>query len=344
MKAIMKVEMNRRWLTGLIILLLSICATVYFSLKFPRQHKSIKPKLIKKNSSYFLPITIKGFSSANIPYTTVSIENQTVIVQIDLGYAGYFALPSQVINNLNKKKFLGKEASYGIKGKDREYCIYEVEKISTESISFCPMLADELTEEIQDDMHLGGERSKDDTGIVGWRLFERFNLLVDCKNSIIALCDGLEMLKKRGYPVELFTCVPLLLDQRWVEFEAETEEGLLRCVLDTGCTYNLLNKDPQDPSNSHMIINPNNRDEYLRLNPENKNLLVFDHKDTKELSIFNIGSEPFGPMTFDRIKSPMPVEAILGMEFFENTLVFIDFENQKIYFYAYSEKKDVSID
>ncbi|MES2345475.1 MAG: hypothetical protein V4494_06025 [Chlamydiota bacterium] len=139
----------------------------------------------------------------------MSIEDQTFIAQIDLGYAGYFALSTNIINNLHKKKFLGRKASFGIKGKDREYSVYEVEKISTENVSFYPVLADELTQEIQEDMHLGGEMTKDDTGILGWRLFQRFNVLIDCKNSIIALCDDLEMLKKRGYSVECFTCVPL---------------------------------------------------------------------------------------------------------------------------------------
>jgi len=104
----------------------------------------------------------------------------------------------------------------------------------------------------------------------------------------------------------------------------------------------MVNKDLNNSSNSHMIFTPDNIDQYLILNPENKSLLVFDPKNVEDTSIFNIGGKEFGPITFNRIKSPIAIDAILGMEFFEDTLIFIDFFNNKIYFFEYPEKENAT--
>lgn len=130
-----------------------------------------------------------------------------------------------------------------------------------------------------------------------------------------------------------------MLDRGFIEFEAMTEGGTLRCLLDTGSTLSMLNKDLESFCNDHMIFNSKNIDQYPILNPENKNLLVFDSKDTQQLSIFNIGGKEFGPMVFNRIQSPMAIDAIIGMEFFESTLIFIDFWNETIYFYEYPDEE-----
>ena len=100
---------------------------------------------------------------------------------------------------------------------------------------------------------------------------------------------------------------------------------MLRCVLDTGSTWNMLNKDLENPSNDHMILSSENADQHAVLNPENKSLLSFVPKDDLDISVFNIGGREFGPMTFNRIKSPITFDAIMGMEFFEDTLIYIDF-------------------
>lgn len=76
----------------------------------------------------------------------------------------------------------------------------------------------------------------------------------------------------------------------------------------------------ENSCNNHMIFTPENVDQYSILNPENKSLMVFDSKDVHKLSVFNIGGKEFGPMPFNRIKSPMAIDAIIGMEFFDSPL------------------------
>lgn len=341
----MKAIISRKWFAFSVFLCLGMCGTLYFLLRNTSENKAIGSRFLTKGESYFVPMKIDGFSPGNIPYFTVNIENQTVVAKIDLGYEGYIALSSDVIKELNAKKFIKRGLSYGLKGRIRESDIYELEKIHTETMSFYPVLADEESLEFKDDANLGKESeiSGGDFGRVGWRLFENFNLLVDHQNSTLALCDSLETLKKRGYPVHSFSEAPLLLDRGLIEFEVQTEVGTLRCVLDSGSTWNMLNKDPNDSYNSHIIFTPENIDQHLTLNPENKSLLIFDPKNVHDVSVFNIGGKEFGPITFNQIKSPIAIDAILGMEFFEDTLIFIDFSNHKLYFFEYPEKEDTSV-
>lgn len=341
----MTAKINSKWLAFSISFFLGICCVFYFLLRNVFEHKAAGSNPLTKGDTYFIPMKINGFSSGRIPYFIVKIENQTVCAKIDLGYEGHIALPSHIIKKLSAKKFLGSKPVYGIKGRIHQSDIYEVEKIHTESVSFYPVLIDEVSLDSQYDVNLieEGKILESDVGKVGWRLFQSFNLLVDHKNSTLALCDSLETLKKQGYPVDFFIESPLLLDHGWIEFEVETGDGILRCVLDSGSTWNMLNKDLNDSCNGHMIFTPENADQYLTLNPENKSLLIFDPKDIQDVSVFNIGGKAFGPMTFNRIKSPIAIDAILGMEFFEDTLIYIDFSNRKIYFFEYPEKENISV-
>lgn len=341
----MKATISRKWCALSIFLFSGMCVILYFLLRNTSEDRAIGSGPLTKKNAYFVPMKINGFSSGNIPYFTVKIENQMVVAKIDLGYEGYIALSSEVIKELNAKKFIGRSSSYGLKGKVREFDVYELEKIHTETMSFYPVLADEESPEFKHDINLGeeGKIPEGDFGRVGWRLFQNFNLLVDYENSTFALCDSLETLKKRGYPVDCFSETPLLLDRGLIEFEVQTGTGILRCVLDSGSTWNLLNRDPDDSCNSHIIFTQDNIDQHAILNSENKSLLVFDPKDVLDVSVFNIGDKEFGPITFNRIKSPIAVDAILGMEFFEDTLIFVDFSNRKIYFFEYPNKEDTSV-
>ncbi|HSX03956.1 MAG TPA: hypothetical protein VLG76_04430 [Rhabdochlamydiaceae bacterium] len=316
-----------------IVFLLGICTGFGILQKKASQNITVS-KLLTKDSGYFVPLKIDGFSSADIPYLKVNIENRSVIAKIDLGYEGDLCLPSHIINNLNGKKFIKTSTAFGLRGKTYKSEVYQLDKIDIENMTFFPVRAEELNLELEHDINLGEKEIplQHDLGRIGWCLFHSFNLLVDCENSTLALCDSLETLRKQGYPVDSFTMAPLLLDRGFIEFMATTEAGVLRCILDTGSTWNMLNKDLENSYN-HMIFTPENVDQYSSMNPDNENLMDFDPKDVCNVSIFKIGEKEFGPMTFNRIKSPLAFDAIMGMEFFNSTVIFIDFSAGKIYFY-----------
>jgi hypothetical protein len=61
--------------------------------------------------------------------------------------------------------------------------------------------------------------------------------------------------------------------------------------------------------------------------------MVFDPDDICDMQVFKIGKKDFGVVTFQKIKIPFEIDAIIGMELLDSKLVFIDFPNRKIYFY-----------
>ena len=333
----MKVKISKKSCALGVLILLCALGVLCFLLKKSSRTRTVDAQLLAKGNSYFMPIKIDRFSSAGIPCLEVNIEGRTVPVKVDLGYEGDICFLPDIIKELTAKKFIKRRSSYGLRGKTYTSDIYEVEKIYIDNISFGPVKAEELNLELAHDIHLGGEEvsSESNLGRLGWSLFYNCNLLIDCKHSILALCDGLETLKDHGYPVDFFTETCVLLDRGFIEFEAMTEVGMIRCVLDTGSTWNLLNKDLVSGSNDHMLFTPENVEQYSVLNPENKSLLTFDAKNVCELPSFKVLEKEFGPMTFNCIKSPLAIDAIVGMEFFETTLIFIDFLNKKLYFYEY---------
>jgi hypothetical protein len=339
--AAMKIRKNR--VRHVLIISFLIIAGV-LPLLMKRHIRTINAGLLKQKKPYFVPIKIEGFSSADIPYLKVKVENQTVEAKLDLGYEGTFNFPADVLKDIKEKKLIKHQSSYGLNGKTYKSDIYQIKKINIENVAFFPVIAEEANLEFEQDIKFG---SKDDSikqnlGRIGWCLFQQFNIFVDCKHSLLALCDSLETLKRKGYAVDTFTMVPFSLNRGFIEFEAMTEKGKLRCVLDTGSTWNLLNKDLENPSNQHMMFHAQNTDQYSFLNPENKSLMIFDPKDTYEISNFNLGGKEFGPMTFNRIKSPLEIDAMIGMEFLNHTMMFIDFTHSKIYFYEFPEEENIS--
>jgi hypothetical protein len=170
-------------------------------------------------------------------------------------------------------------------------------------------------------------------GRIGWPIFHNFNFFFDCDNALIAFCDSLDTLKRQGYPVDSFIETQLLLDRNLIEFEVMTEKGPLRCILDTGSTKNILNKEIEGGSPNHMIFNPDNVDQHPVSTDAKSDQMVFDSNDIYDVEVFKIGKKDFGAVTFQKIKTPLEIDAIIGMEFLDSKLVFIDFPNHKIYFY-----------
>ncbi|HEY2811615.1 MAG TPA: hypothetical protein VGJ00_09540 [Rhabdochlamydiaceae bacterium] len=287
-------------------------------------------------ASYFVPLKIEGFTSAAIPYFEMTVENKSIRAKLDLGYQGSLTLPTEFIQKLSRKRLHGSEFSYGMKGKTYEKDVYEIPGIKIGPMAFFRIFAEEASLEFERDVKFGkkDENIEEDSAVLGLCTLYRFNFLLDCLHQSLILCDSLQTLKKHGYPIESFTETPLLFDRRFFEFEAVSDMGTLRCLLDTGCTLNFLNKDEED--NSHMVLR-GDIDQLHVFNPENEDLMSIDLDKECKLTTFQIGNKDFGSMYFDRIKSPLDIDALIGMEFFKKTAVFFDMQNRKVYFWKPSD-------
>lgn len=153
-------------------------------------------------------------------------------------------------------------------------------------------------------------------GVIGWRVFSISNLFLDLGDSLIAFADSVEILKQNGYGELDFIKIPLLLDRGLVELQAESPEGPLRCVLDTGSSASAIHRDLKEGQTLEQAMKDN---------------------ISNDLSL-TIGGKNFGPILFFHfpIESPLKVDAILGMEFLKEHVLFLDFAEG----YAYLSKKD----
>ena len=116
-----------------------------------------------------------------------------------------------------------------------------------------------------------------------------------------------------------FVETELLLDRGLVEIAADTDKGLMRLVLDTGATWNVLNEELQS-------------DQAL-------DVAVWDPANVVEFTHLAIASTELGSVSFHRmpIQMPIHIEGILGVEFFQRHAVFLDFLHSKAYISKNSE-------
>ncbi|MBM3198870.1 MAG: hypothetical protein FJZ58_06420, partial [Chlamydiae bacterium] len=317
--------MKKGWII-LLITLMGCIALFYYTTS--KRHSKLSVR-----GPYFIPIEIVEFSF-HIPCINIRINEKTVKVKVDLGFCGDVSLPDAILQGIEEKSFIEHSSYFGIRGKRYNSNVYELPRIDIGNMVLLRAKAKESHPEFEKDAtSLEESSSINYLGRIGWMLFYNFNFFMDAEKSLLAFCDSLDTLKKQGYPVELFTETPLLLDRNAIEFDVMTKTGPVRCLLDTGSTWNMHNKSTGDKLDltseiltQHFVINPTNMDQ-----------MILDSENINEIPVFNIGRKDFGPLQCNSITTPLAVDIIIGMEFLQSKLVFIDFPHRKIYFY---DKKD----
>jgi len=309
--------MKKKWIVstlGIFGLLILICLGTF---KYLRETPFSPKAFAKKDRSYFNPIFITKWTAGECPCLPIQIGDKVISSHLDLGFKGYFSINSSTLDQIEEKTLLGSQIMYGFQGHQYKKNVFKIPEIQ---ISGKPFYSIEVQEEAKD-FYANGSLVKDgvepspgESGSIGWKIFQNTNLLLDLRNKKIAFCDSLSTLKKQGYSVESFEKTPLIIERGLIEIDAKTADGYLRCVLDTGCTCNLLNtKNDQGKSMGELVWNSEN---YY------------------ETPLFQINGMEFGATTFRRIpiQIPIHIEAILGMDFLSENIVFLDFSNNLAYF------------
>lgn len=303
---------------GIFLICFLIASFFYFWFKkSSRENPSLNSEHIKtKYGSLYQSFLIEKFSSTGLPCLSINIDNLDVEVELDLGFKRDGAFSQRFLDQIKHKMFLETVEIYGFRGNSYREKLYEIPFIQIDKIIFHNVKVLESGDEFERDSMI----MQDDIpfipaqiGRIGWGLFKNSNLFLDLKNSKIAICDSLETLKMQNYPIRHFVQAPLLLDRGIVEFYASTSSGPLRCMLDTGSTWNLLNKEVKESDIEEAIRNSDN---------------------CSVISSFGVGGKDFHGIFFHSLplRYPIKVEAVLGMDFFRKHLVFLDFEEKIVYF------------
>lgn len=296
---------------------LSICLLALLFSSCEKQGSYQRDHSVQTQNADFFVRTPLAFSSNGSPYLDVQIGGEIFSMKLDLGLRGDLSIASTFIDQIPSKRFIRSKPMYGFRGKEYQTNLYRIPKVTIGAMSFTQPILQENNEESRKDSVItqnGNELPCQGVGRVGWELFCNTKVLIDMRNSEVAFCESLNTLKKRGYVIEDFIKTPLSTERGLLEFEAQTPSGSLCCVLDTGTTWNILNTEIEKGKSIEETM--------------------WEPSNIVKCPSFTIGKEEFGPVEFHRIpiKMPIPIEAILGMEFFEDHLVFLDFADNFVYF------------
>jgi hypothetical protein len=267
--------------------------------------------------SYFIEAPITKLSSIQCPCVNVEIDSKQFSMELDLGFRGNLTIKKDHLDFLENKTFLFEKLVYGVRGNQYPVEVYRVPNVKIGQMTFMnPSLEKENQQFIKDSVFVadGGKPSPREEGRLGWELFQKVNLLIDVKNACVAFCDSLNTLATHGYPIETFIKTPLILDKGLVQILADTPEGSMEYILDTGATWNILNRSIESTQSLDKA--------------------VWEPENTIEFAYFRINNEDFGPLSFHRLPIGLPfhVDGILGVEFFEENLVFLNFSEGMAYF------------
>jgi hypothetical protein len=314
------------WLAASLLTILGLITGLFLFLR-PTDKVSEKKPIRTTSSSFFIPVPIVAYSPGQLPCLQIQVENQTYLATLDLGYRGTCSMKKELVNEIKNKSFIRTRTAYGVLGKEYQKKVYRIPEVKIQRIIFHDLPVEEQSEEFKQDSIIiqdSGDSFSEHLNQVGWEIFQKTNLLLDLGNSKAAFCDGIETLKKQGYVMENFTKAPLLLDRGLVELEVLTENGPLHCSIDTGATYNLINRENSEGKDPKELM----------MNPEN----FYTFKS------FQINGKDLGPISFKPfpIKIPIHIEVVLGMEFFRTHIVFIDFWNNFIYFAPLNKQDSVN--
>jgi hypothetical protein len=260
-------------------------------------------------------MTISKFTEARVPCIEVTIENQTLSAELDLGFSGVIEFSQDFLNTLREKTLQSSKTMCGIRGKKYETNIYELPSMQIGDKTFVQLLADERTYDFKSDATIGDSTppSKGEDCVLGWKLFENTNLLLDLRKGKIAFCENASDLERQGYDLSRCAQVPLTTERGLLEIDVETTRGILRCILDTGATYNVLNTSLKEDQNLN--------DAYTH--PE-------DEFETPFLLVngTNLGPAKFLCLPFNL---PIHIDGLLGVDFFMKNWVYLDFKKKEAY-------------
>lgn len=200
---------------------------------------------------------------------------------------------------------------YGIKGIPYPTNLYEVPKVMIGPVFFKNPILQEKSEQLNIDATFtrnNAPPSKCDPLKIGWEFFFHTILVLDTKKDQIVLTNNLSSLTQEGYDIKRYHKVELFSDRGILECKAKGTLGEIRCMLDSGSTWNVLND--------------------LSANED-----IWSDSNSIVASSFQLGPISLGRVSFRKhpIKLPIHIEAILGMPFFRSSIVVFDISAGYLY-------------
>lgn len=255
-------------------------------------------------------INIDQYSHIGLPCVFVEVSGKKLLLEVDLGFNGVMSILDEDLSEIHKKEVVGSRVVYGIKDYSERVNIYRVPvaKLGTFRSSNLRIESENKNFIVNSEITKNRTPKTKIQGRIGWKFFKNSLVLFDLNNSFIGIAETKDSLKYLGYNIENYTKASLVFDQDMLEMEGKVAGESVRCLLDTGSTWNVWNS---------STCTGNVRDPVNQITSAS----------------FEIAGVDFGPIDLKRVnlRLPIKIEAILGMEFFKQNLIVLDLKTDTVY-------------
>ena len=248
------------------------------------------------------------------PRTLVKIEGKPYRFFIDTGSSSCLSLEKELLDQIQEKQFLQNYITTNVGGE-----IYPVKayRIPLVKIWYLEIKNPEIIEASPGTTvcKLPGIIAKpsleQQPGHIGRAVISSMNWFMDFHNAAMFACGQLADRKKDGYCLDKLLQVPFELDslQGYI-LKAETDLGIKRFMLDTGSGHNLIK--------TSLLKDKTLKDWIPGKQRYHSSKFVMNGRD--------FGSTAFVPFELSSFFENL--DGILGMEFFNEYIVYLDFEKK----------------
>lgn len=256
------------------------------------------------------------------PIISVEIEGNSYPLELDLGSKTPLSLQARVLEKIHKEE-QGISHYLDFRGNKYECPNYIIPSASLHGFSTSKVGIKEeaFTFSSATQIYNGSGRSKEEItfqyfGRVGLDFFSQRNFFMDCSRPCLIICRNLQDLRKDGYETKHFVSCPFQLTPLGIVLHVETDQGLMRFLVDTGCTDTVIRasffgEQKYDKYHNGMPVIPTKK-------------FTIDHLDFGRAELCVLDITPYMEKFID---------GLLGMDFLKNWPIFFDFKKQLFYIY-----------
>lgn len=261
-----------------------------------------------------LPVNL---SFCNTPIIDAVIDGRVCSLMFDLGSKFDLTLDGEFLKKINTEQRSFVEWK-NWKGTPFEGKSFLIPNVNLSGLLWTNVIASEAIHREKSESLLWNDdpqKYKDDEymGTVGFPILERTNLCLDLYHRSIYCCKSLKMLQKLKICPNNMVKVRFKIENKHIVVGAETDIGRLDLVLDTGATLS-------------MIKSKSDREVALQKDQRGFSFYQTSH--------FLLAGKNFGKLkilVFDEFLDCKEIDGLLGMNFLENHIVYIDYPNRCIY-------------
>ena len=248
------------------------------------------------------------------PRTVVEIEGNIYRLLIDSGSASCLTLEKELLDKLQDKEFLQEAIIINAVGEKHLIQTYRIPQVKVWYLKITDVEIENATRGVTVDgpSNLTYEQVLEHRpGLIGRELLKMTNWFMDFHNYAMFACKQITSRKKNGYHLDKLVQIPFLIDSKQgIILEIGTDLGVKRFMLDTGASCNFIK-----PS----VIGDQICEDQVR------------GMQAYTSSKFVLGNKDFGIVKFGLFEIPAffgNLDGILGMDFFNEHVVYLDFEKK----------------